>query len=191
MRFSMGSALIAVALIAVACAAMTYSNAAWTSGIMSISLALFATMAVRVMVMQGEPRAFALAFTLVGGSYLLLASTTIFRIHEFLITNYVLAWAARVTDVAPGFPPTGGGGFFSVPLDLSIQSVSQFGGGSARLPTLEDIINAAISRAPYSRNLPQFFLSGHCVWSWLFGLLAGWLAPSLFRRSQKTILGKL
>ena len=184
MRFTLATFLIAVAMLAAACAGMTYRTAAWTSVVISITLALYAIMTIRAIAVRGQSRAFALAFAVVGGGYLFLATTTLSRIQEFLITNYPLAAAARVTGLVL-YVPAAGGGFFSIPSELgsSVLSLQQFGGGQTPVTSLDEIISIATSSAPYSSELQYFFLIGHCMWSWLFGLLAGWTSTSLWRRN--------
>ena len=197
MRYSLVGILIVVALLAVVCAGMTYRTVSWTSAVVSISIALFAFMAIRAIALRGQSRAFAMAFLFVGGGYLLLAITTLLGVQNLLVTNYPLALAARVFRVdreimGGNNQGQGGGGFFSIPSELgsSMLNLQQFGGGKVgtgqrQEMSVDEIIAAANSGAAYADKLQKFFLIGHCVWSWFFGLLAGWISTWLFRQATR------
>jgi hypothetical protein len=186
MRFSLRSAFLVVTLIALVCAALLNHSAIWVSVIVSLSLLFYAVALIHAIVSERRDRAKALAFVAVGGCYFLLATTTFFRVHDYLITNYPIAWIARAAEI-PGANLRSGGGFFSVPseINIAVLQLQQFGGGQPSLDSLEDIIAAATTDAPYSKELQRFFIISHCMFSWLFGGLAAWWTARLIRQKAK------
>lgn len=194
MRVTIKGMLVAVAMLAVACAGMKYRTPFWMSIVLALSLLLYATMTVRAVALYGRDRAFATAFAIVGTSYSLLAASTLGSLQEYLITNYPIAWAAKVIDIDVAGSSFPGNGFFSVASDtnsptffgsgassqLTFEADSGLGGG-AYSESLDDLMREAMAR-DFSSELRRFFLIGHSVWSWLFGLLAGWFASMLVLR---------
>jgi len=186
MRFSLRSVFFGVSLIALVCAALLNHSAIWVSVVVSLSLLLYAVSLIRAIVGERLDRAQALAFLAVGGCYFLLAMTTIFRVHEYLITNYAIAWIARAAEIS-GTNLRAGGGFFSVPseINIAVLQLHQFGGAQPSFDSLKEIIAAATTDAPYSQELQRFFIISHCMFSWLFGGLAAWWTACLFRKKAK------
>jgi hypothetical protein len=165
MRFSLSKLLLAVAMVALACAAMTVRNHWWADAIVTITVLLYVVMALRAIGLRGRDRVFAIVFAIVGLSYLVLMTTDAFRtIRTSIPTKYPLgvAWKWLTNPKMPvqnnPFRPT----------------VTE----SEEAP-LEYIVARA-----ESSNIADgmFFLVGHCVWSWILALLAGWFAVRMYGR---------
>ena len=212
MRFTLIKAFVAITFVALACAGMMYRNAGWASGLISLNLLLFTAMALRAIGLRGAERAFALAFAAVGCGYLLLATSTIFSgIRESLFTNYPLAYAARALriDSSPDSPylnilrrstfvitANSNGGSSPIEDDKAVSASAP--SDSLEVPPpeypaapIEEVILEGTS-STYNPNGPalqlqKFFQIGHCVWSWLFALLAGWFAAWMYGRKSASV----
>ena len=80
MRFSLSKLFLVVTIAAVACVVI-YRSHYWTDAIVIPTALLFATMmAASAFGMRGRARAMALAFTLVGGGYLVVALTSVWYV---------------------------------------------------------------------------------------------------------------
>jgi len=193
MRFTLAKLFLAVALIALACAGMVSPTSLWSAVILSISALLYVLVAIRAIGLDRRPQIAGLIFSLVGGGYLLLATCSIFPLFSrSLLTNYPLALIARAREVpgvpyayAPGAPATStarapaGSPYPTVPAN------SPYLVGTVTLPsspmnaspaTIDSVITAASLNVNTTTALTNFFLIGHCAWSWLFAVLAGWFA---------------
>jgi hypothetical protein len=96
MRFTLLKMFIAVAMVALACAAMIYRTTPWASIILTLTVALYAIVALRAVGQRSQERAFSVGFAIVGTAYLLLATCPLLAgFREYLGTNYLLAFAAR------------------------------------------------------------------------------------------------
>jgi len=157
-----------------ACAGMVNRASGWAIGIFTLTGLLFAISTIRAIRSTRHDQAFATAFAAVGVTYLLIAifSSSVARLS--LPTNYLLALAARQLQV-PTVP---------VPTYAFTSGSGQSGGGTSssasnnpkQAVTLDSLILAASSEREATAPLGRFFLIGHCVWSWLLALLAGWFA---------------
>jgi hypothetical protein len=158
MRFTLSKLFLAVTLIALACAGMTIRNRLWAHGILTLTVIWHAGVLIRAFCIHGSQRAFALAFSVVGITYLLLALSTILpTIGNSLITGDILVASYNATS-SPDSPRYD-------PIYLS----SHVG----------ELVNSG------DPPLESFMLIGHCVWSWLFALLAGWFAATMYARRER------
>lgn len=156
MHFSLSKLFLAVTMAALACAGMLSPTHLWSTSITSLTIALFTLTAIRAIGLAGRERAFAITFALVGSGYLLLA---IAGVNETLITNYslaLLADARHITHSQRPFPPTSAGEDYYWTTIMSNQGT----------------------------QIVQFFRVGHCVWSWLLALFAGWFASYVYAKAK-------
>jgi len=112
MRFTLSKLFLAVALIGLACAGMTYRTVFWSDGIISLTVFLYAAIALRAIGQHGQERTFAIAFSVVGCSYLIVATSACLPvIRSALVTNWPLALIANPPStsaeslVTSAFPP--------------------------------------------------------------------------------------
>src|SRR5262245_23967898 len=105
MRFTLSKLFIAVAMLALACAGMIYRNRWWTDAIITLTVLLFAVMALRAIGLRGRDRVFAIAFSVVGTVYLVLTMTDLCQIiGGSLPSNHVLAAAWKLTQGVGDMP---------------------------------------------------------------------------------------
>jgi hypothetical protein len=160
MRFTLGKMFLAVAMLALAIAGMKYGTYWWAGGISTLTLLLFGAAAVRAISERGRSRAMWASAALIGIAYLLVVSSR--ALHcESLFPSLVMAWFARTYEL--DYNPTAE--------PLSIQAYA-FGG-------------LGIQDADFS-HLRNFFTIGHCVFAWLFALLAAWFARRIYDRRTVT-----
>ena len=185
MRFTLSKLFLVVSMVALACAGMTLRTHWWSCSILSATIALFVVVAIRAVGQRGRDRAFAVAFPAVGLGYLLLLSS---NLYEPLITNLPLAMSARAMQLPSNVPTMTT--LEPVPPQMTSQGNGEdsFGGIATavmteRPLTLDEYVRFA-SRPDTGGTLGAFFLVGHCVWSWLFGLLAGWFAGNIYAKRE-------
>jgi hypothetical protein len=107
MRFSLLKLLLAVTLAALACAGMMLHTRWSAEAMVAITIGLFAVTAVRAVGMRGRDRAFAIAFSVVGFTYLFLSGSTLFpQIEQWSITNHLLYRLAKAMNIVQQFPQT-------------------------------------------------------------------------------------
>jgi hypothetical protein len=213
MRFTLAKLFLAVALIALACAGMLSPTSLWTAVILSMSALLYVIVAIRAIRLDRRPQIAGLIFSLVGGGYLLLATCSIFPLFSrSLLTNYPLALIARARDVrgvpyvyTPVAPatstyPYGGMGSLKVPASSPYPTVpanSPYLVGTVTVPsspmnaspaTIDSVIAAASLNVNTTTALTNFFLIGHCAWSWLFAVLAGWFSGWMYAKRTRSTL---
>ena len=195
MRFSLFRMLVVVALIALGCAGLMYRTGGWTSIIVSVTIVLYVVVIFRAVGQRAQERAFYSGFATVGVAYLLLATCSFFgSLRESLGTNYPLALASRSIgakdpEFGLGFYGYKSGGTLSLgntytgSTYVSGGTLTIQGGPNASLPLpLEVIISSAMSSNGSAIPLGRFFLIGHCLWSWLFAFVAGWIAERMYAR---------
>jgi hypothetical protein len=160
MRFTLRKLFLITALAAIASAALISPNGLWAASILSFTIVLFVAMALRAIGLHGRQRVFAIAFAAVGFGYLFVERSKLIDSYTGLITNYPLALMADAFHLAGAAP---------YPQTLSRS-------GSNVLLTM--ILNEG---TPATR----FFLIGHCVWSWLIGLLGGSFAGHVYAKRKQ------
>jgi hypothetical protein len=213
MRFTLPKLFLVVTLAALACAGLTLRTRFWAEFIFSLGALLFALTALLAVGRSGRARVSSLAFALVGGGYLLLVSCNAFSpIRDLLLTNRALVLAGRALHVSAidyagvlaGSGHGWSGGAFQVEDSSggssSNQGLAAFEGGSANAPPFdpEEIgwKNGFFFGAPIADpQIPAsaFLIIGHCVWSWLLALFAGWFCGAMWGKNQrareKSVLG--
>jgi hypothetical protein len=164
MQFTLWKLFLAVTMLALACAGLTFHSEGWASGIMSLTFLLYVAAAVRAICLQGRQRAVALSFLLAGVAYLTLVFTNIApAVRSAMIANDLLEAAYRVvpkslSEASPGFAP-------SYPwhhLDWL------FGDGMEGEPRR------------------HFVVIGHSVASWFLALLAASFAGEIYARRESS-----
>src|SRR5262245_49016166 len=198
MRFTLAKLFLAVALIALACAGMVSPTSSWTAAILSMSVLLYVVVAIRAIGLDRRPQIASLIFTLVGGGYLLLATCSIFPLFSrSLLTNYPLALIARAREVrgvpyayTPAAPTSA---YSTVPATSPYPAVPTSSpylvAGTpvnASPAPVDSVISQAALNVNSTTDLTNFFLIGHCVWSWLFALLAGWFAGWIYAKRKNS-----
>jgi len=155
MRFSLSNLFLAVTMIAIACAAIVYHNRGWADGIVTLTLLLFAAMLARAISTRGCDQAFAFAFVMVGGAYLFIATSESAPVlRKALPTKYALAIGWKLTADPKMVMMPDRDNLLPLPV--------------------HDIIDKTNDLSNEFEG--PFFLIGHCLFSWLFGLVAGWFA---------------
>jgi hypothetical protein len=178
MRFSLLNLFVAISMAGVVFASVI-TGGPWVALLYTLTLLLFAVIGLRAIVLRERKRAFAIAFAVAGGLYLMMANCTSVNARSALLTNYPLALVAREFQLPAA-------------VDRSYRPASPASGGAGGIPTamIETVepnlpLDLVIHRA-YTGNgtneslLARFFLIGHCVWSWLIGLAFGWAAIELY-----------
>jgi len=158
MHFSLSKLFLAVGMAALACAGMLSPTRLWATSITSLTIALFAVTAIRAIGLQGRERVFAITFALVGTGYLVLVFS---KISEALITDYPLALLADARHITPSERPP----FDNTKAGFFYWTTMISNGGDP---------------------ITQFFRVGHCVWSWLLALFAGWFASHVYAKAKRT-----
>ncbi|HEY2882040.1 MAG TPA: hypothetical protein VGJ15_06390 [Pirellulales bacterium] len=101
MPFTLPKLFLAVAFAALVFGGMAAPSLAWASGVASLTLVGFAILACRAIATSGQQRVFAVAATLVGLGYLLVATSYLFpMVARSLVTNYPLAMVASARGTA-------------------------------------------------------------------------------------------
>jgi hypothetical protein len=157
MRFTLGKMFLAVGMLALACAGLTYRTYYWASAIFALTVVLFLGAAFAALSDSRRGQVVGFAFALAGGTYLALS---LFSAEvRILPTSYFL-------------------GFVTVQLGL-IEA------DGARMTTIQSAMNYSIAvRGMYSQ-LHAFNVIGHCVFSWLFAILAAWFAGRMYDRREQ------
>jgi hypothetical protein len=173
MRFTLGKMFVVVALLAVAFAGMLYRTRWWGHGIFSFSVAMYIAVAIWAIRLRGRSLVAALAFALAGGTYLLFFSSTVGR--DALITNEPIALMAQALKL----PGTEGANPQGVWTGYGSPS-----GSTGLQSSLEETTNRAWPWPPPAlyAEIHAFILIGHCIFSWLFALLAAWFAGRMYDR---------
>ncbi len=162
MRFTLSNLFLGVAMIALACAGVTIHNRFWMDGLVTMSLLLYVVMAIRAVGLCGPERAFAIAFAVTGAGYLILAIlSAFFAVPDLLVTNLLLAVAARHA--------------FGFGQQFTTEGIA------------ESSWNALNNFETLRLDYGQFFAIGHCVLSWLFALIGGWIVARMFRKRERTV----
>jgi hypothetical protein len=184
MRFTLGKMFIAIAMLALACAGMMYRSSPWVNGIFTLSLLLFVVPLIQIVRLSTRGRIAAVAFAAVGITYLVLATATIFRgPRELLFTNNILAETVKVLrienqELTVQPPPTTTA--IPDPTTGIYPSLT-----ASDLPS-DQFIGLALSAEEDHLPLYYFFVIGHCVFSWLFAVLAAWFAGRMYDRREQT-----
>jgi hypothetical protein len=241
MRFTLPKLFLIVAMLALACGGMMYSTSLWADSIFTLSLGMFVVALLRAIGLRGPDRVFAVVFGLVGLIYLLLITVQMFYgLRESLLTNYPLAWGAKITHLnspqtyqppfyapstiysapipapatssgtisgdavapQPAMPSaessdpmtTDGSGTISPPVTIPPPTLTPVPAAVATtyIPvvpqyTIKTLISYGLSFGNEGMPIAHFFLIGHCVWSWLFAVLAAWFAGRMYDRRMKTV----
>ena len=159
MRFTLSKLFLALALAAVACAGLAEPNHWFMRATVTITCLLFTFSAVRAISLVGRDRVFAIVFSIAGVAYLAASVTGAGR---YLFTNYPLALLAMTKQLTVPNGPI----HYSRPISS----------GDA----LDEIISGAYIVSGDSTPIARMFLIGHCAWSWIFALVAGWVASAVY-----------
>ncbi len=204
LRFSLRDLLILIALVAIACAALSQPGEMWHSVVVSVSLLMLVGMLLRVLMASGEQRAFAAGWLLFATSYLLIlfgpwSGTN--HLGQNLITSIGLnrleaAWR-------PGTPPVVGGarivdanGDGGVDINWGSGGVVYWDtadvmrqgviGTTQPTPTFAYALTSTgstITIAP--SNCSVFFSTGHWLLSSAYGYLGAMLGVAMYRLGQR------
>lgn len=172
MRFTLSKLLLAVAMLALACAGMTSLSRWWLSGITTLTIAIYGVAALKMIACQGRQRASLLGFCTMGFGYFLLVSNLFFGSGKWLLTNVPIALIARAMQL--GFdasPPPGSGAV------ISWQSV----------PSLDEYLESIMGGIYLTTPATVFFMIAHCVWSWLFAVLGAWFVGRMYDRQIRNV----
>jgi hypothetical protein len=163
MRFTLSKLFFAVAMAAVACTGIIFHTVWWADGILFLTLALYLIAAIQGISLRGHDRAAAFAFLLTGVIYLsLIVTNAAAVVRNSLITNDILE---SMYQCVPQSPP---------------ESSPRF---APEYPWhhLDWLFADGMQGEPRR----HFVLIGHCVWSWLFAMLASWFAVWTYAKREK------
>jgi hypothetical protein len=166
MRFTLGTIFLTVAILALACAGTLYHSRRWLDITISATILLYVIVAVRAVGSTGVARIRAIAFALAGSCYLVLAVSPI---RPMLITNYAIAAAVRAA-----FPH---------------ELIQQTPGMNAYAPigTVEftTVLENVATSIDLRHSITRLVFIGHCVFSWIFAVLAAWFAGWMYDRRER------
>jgi len=162
MRFTLGKMFLAIAMLALACAGMMYHTSIWERIVFGVTIAMYSIVLMSAVGSRSRYVVSAVAFSMVGGIYLLLVMFSQWRVS--LITNDPLTYIARALELPETVYAGPDGGVYPSPREL----LSNMGAW------------------PGSSPLHHFFVIGHCVFSWIFAVLAAWFAGRMYDRRERT-----
>ncbi len=194
MRFTLSKLFLAVAMVALACAGLIGRNRWWAESIVTLSIVLYVAVALLSIGRDMKTKIFRIAFSAIGGGYLLLVLYAE-PIRQVLLTDHLLTIAGKSLQVplsdgdtssqgrapSPGFGGGGGPGFGGGGLIVAGGS-----GGTGGGPFDWDRDDVGTLQLNIGTQAGAFFVIGHCIWSWLFALLGGWLASFMYSKFQKS-----
>ena len=187
MRFSLCNLFLAVTMLGLAFAGMIYRSIVWSDTLISLSLLLYAAVSLRAIAKHGAARAAAIAFSLVGFSYLLIATSAwLPTIRSALLTNYPLAVVAGAQGLANEPPSPFNPPMISNTSTDATATPSSPPTSTLSRPTIRTVIELAFGRSALM-PLGRFFLIGHCLFSWLFALVAGWAAAAMYSKRASEV----
>jgi hypothetical protein len=201
MQFTLPKLFLIVALTAVACAAMLSPTHPWATAIATLTIVMFGFAAIRAIQSRARDRVFAIVFATAGFGYLLLAlSPATSPVGRSLVTNYPIAWFVTMRDpqlFAPPALPSATSSAYLPPAATPASAVpmvttrTTLPNGTwvaspaiAQNGSLEPIVFLGFEFDDQYNPVPKYFLIGHCVWSWLIALLAGWFAGRMYAKRQ-------
>jgi hypothetical protein len=157
-RITIAHIVIAVAICSVALAAIRSGSPAWAGAMFSITFFVMICSVLGVALERGMRRTYWIGFATLGWSYLLLSYAPWLdtRIGPYLLSPNLFAYLAEVLQPAP---PTGGGGFQSVPA-TKLYAVL-IGGGFGGAPVL---------------NIAEYRRIGTSLEALLWAFAGGWVA---------------
>jgi hypothetical protein len=173
MHFTLSKLLIAIAMVALACAGLTIRTRGWADGIVSFTLFLYLVIGIRAVGLRGRDRAVSITFSLVGIGYILLISCNLFDLRESLATKYPLALLAKAFHVPIAVVPAADNFGLAEITDGSFEEYLQY---ATSFQYGDDVGSGPLSR---------FFLIGRFVWSWLLAWLASCLCGSMWAKRER------
>jgi hypothetical protein len=208
MRFTLPKLFLVVTLAALACAGLTLRTRLWAESIFTGTVVLFLVTGLLAVGRSGRVRVSSLAFAFFGGGYLLLVMCSEFSpVRDLLLTNRALVFVGEAMQISTQAPPvTVALSSYTVTAPNGTQIVTQAtspmsgtGVGSGTLTLSNSWTGSSFSvddwnvAFGFGIQLPNplipagaFLIIGHCVWSWLAGLLAGWFCGAMWWRSVKS-----
>jgi len=191
MRFTLFKLFLAVALLGLAFAGMTARTSHWAYAIVSLTVAMYAITAIRSVALSGAARVAAIAFAAVGGCYLFLA-ICFAPMRDLLVTDHVLVALGKYLRADPPliFYRTPGAGVNGRDLETQRLATHDELSGAVALPPGAVYLQSSWwamgfgdnNRINPDRPAGTFLLIGHCVWSWVFAVLAGWGAGWMYAK---------
>jgi hypothetical protein len=194
MRFTLGKMFLAIAMLALACAGMTNCNRWWAHGIVIVTVLMYVFVTIQAVVSRDRTRAVSTIFALVGGGYLLLSLCPAFHpFSDLILTNRALISIGTRFQLPPSM--------------VRVDWLGKNGEWEQFIGSADDVDKIVPQNAlkksvkPHTHAWPQefnpnemihargvvgaFLLTGHCVFSWLFALLAAWLAGQMYDRRER------
>jgi hypothetical protein len=184
-QFSLRSLLIFIAAVSLVSAAMRYSTAAWTTGVVTVTVFLLLASIALAFSSPIDRRPFWIGFAVCGVAYLFVVGSTGFVAPEFVLR---LATTKSVEFLRDKLHP---------PSDF----VEYLPGGPPGRPPTRVFYSPALPLLPsqvikntysyqsdtderYGAIAWNFLLIGHCLWALLLGTLGGMLARFAASRSR-------
>jgi hypothetical protein len=174
MRPKLARWIIAGVLLAVACLGLRFRWMWLVHSIVAVTVAVYLVGMVRAILIEGRGRVTALAFTMVGASYLMLVSGQLIR--DTLPTQHLLAvlwqgaWKGQI--------------FLPVGTDEMVELTNYDPG------TIEDVFD--LFRSAFDRRHTAerkaayaYVVVAQCVLSWFFAAVAGWIAGRVYDRRRR------
>jgi hypothetical protein len=184
-QFSLRTLLIFIVAASLALAAMRYSTAAWTTGVVTVTILLLLGSIMLAFSSRSDRRPFWIGFAVCGVAYLIVVGSTGFVAPEFVLR---LATTKSVEFLRDKLHP---------PSDF----VEYLPGGPPGSPRQRVFYSPALPLLPsqvikntysyqsdtderYGAIAWNFLLIGDCLWALLLGMFGGMLAQFAARRSR-------
>jgi hypothetical protein len=184
MQFTLSKMLIAIAMVALACAGLTLRTPLWTESIFSVTVLLYIVTGLAAVGRSGRARISSLAFAFFGGGYLLVVSCNAFSpLRDLLLTNRAIVQAAKLLSVPTVDQKTNAGLKQFVSSSGGFSNPDEYGWNN----------NFAFGAMIASPQIPTgaFLIIGHCVWSWLLAFLAGWFCGAMWAKRDASRVAPL
>jgi hypothetical protein len=162
MQYSLRNLFLIIAFLAVACAGMMYRTHRWEIALVTLTLVIYAAIALRAIVAQGRNRALLSGFCMIGFGYFLLVNCATHSVGRILPTSYLSASAAYLLKVRVN---TG---------------VPSYGIANPPLPTFDEYMAGVLIGLIDN----PFYHICHCLWSLFFATLAAWLVGRMYDRRR-------
>jgi hypothetical protein len=157
MRFTLGKMFLAIAMLALAFAGILYHDHFWACVIFSATLILFTWGGMVVVSTSSANQAAVTWFVIVGVSYLLLKTCPLIGDYgQYAVTNYALAGLTRVMRQ-----------------------------GYVESYPLASIVKVNYRTVDFNETAKPLFTIGHCVFSWIFAVVAAWFAGRMYERRER------
>jgi hypothetical protein len=179
LKYSLGTLLAVVALVALGCAAWVNFSPAWGQAMFAVAMSLLGVSLIVALVGQGRARVFAAGFAAIGGSYFVLTFLSDESLRdERLVTSRTIDWLYAIQQRAKLGPET-----TSAPTAMDSGMAMMSGGMSPMQPAgyfPNFSGSSGATGVPVVGPTPAELKDiGHCLWTLVFASLGGLLARGI------------